>query len=62
MFSCGGNPVLVAALWRGYFGESRDIDDPMRMRLMALTVLHGYANFNVQLCIPDWRTRADSSH
>jgi hygromycin-B 7''-O-kinase len=60
MFSCGGDRALVAALLRGYFGEARPIGEPLRMRLMALAALHRYANFNVQLCIPDWRERSAS--
>jgi hygromycin-B 7''-O-kinase len=60
MFSCRGDARLIAALLRGYFGESRAMTEPRRMRLMALAVLHRYANFDVQLCIPGWRERTDS--
>jgi len=60
MFSCGGDPSLVGALFRGYFQEDRPIGLQTRMRLMALAALHRYANFDVQLCIPNWRERADS--
>jgi hygromycin-B 7''-O-kinase len=60
MFSCRGDSRLIAALLRGYFGENCAMTEPRRMRLMALAVLHRYANFDVQLCIPGWRERADS--
>lgn len=60
MFSCRGDHQLIAALFRGYFGEDRPIGRQTRMRLMALAALHRYANFDVQLCIPNWRARADS--
>jgi hypothetical protein len=60
MFSCGGDPLLVAALFRGYFGKEHPLGHEARMSLMALAVLHRYANFEVQLRIPNWRARADS--
>ena len=60
MFSCAGDPLLVTALLRGYFGEAQPMNRQTRMRFMALAVLHRYANFNVQLCIPAWRERAAS--
>jgi hygromycin-B 7''-O-kinase len=60
MFSCGGDPRLVAALFRGYFDEEHAISQPERMRLMTLAVLHRYAHFELQLRIPSWRERADS--
>jgi hygromycin-B 7''-O-kinase len=60
MFSCGGDPRLVAALFRGYFDEEHAISQPERMRLMALAALHRYANFELQLRIPSWRERANS--
>lgn len=60
MFSCAGEPLLVRALLRGYFGENRPLTRQTRMRFMALAALHRYANFDVQLCIPAWRERASS--
>jgi hygromycin-B 7''-O-kinase len=60
MFSCAGEPLLVTALLRGYFGKVHPMNRQTRMRLMALAALHRYANFNVQLCIPTWRERAAS--
>lgn len=60
MFSCGGDPLLITALLRGYFGEARPMTLQTRMRFMALAALHRYANFSVQLCIPNWPERADS--
>lgn len=60
MYSCQGDPSLIAALLRGYFGENRAMTESLRRRLMALAVLHRYADFDVQLCIPGWRERADS--
>jgi len=60
LFSCEGDPRLVRALFRGYFGEGYTLDDAARMRLMALAILHRYANLDVQLRIPDWRERAQS--
>lgn len=60
MFSCGGDPLLIAALFRGYFGKEQPMAHETRMRLMALAVLHRYAHFEVQLRIPHWRERADS--
>lgn len=60
MFTCRGEPALVAALFRGYFGENLAMTRQRRMRFMALAVLHRYANFNVQLCIPGWRERVAS--
>jgi hygromycin-B 7''-O-kinase len=60
MFSCRGEPLLVAALSRGYFGEAQPMNRQTRMRFMALAALHRYANFNVQLGIPNWRERASS--
>ena len=60
MFSCRGDASLLAALLRGYFGENRAMTQSVRMRFMVLAVLHRYANFDVQLCLPGWRERADS--
>jgi hypothetical protein len=60
MFSCRGDPLLITALLRGYFGEAHPMNLQTRMRFMALAALHRYANFDVQLCIPNWRERADS--
>lgn len=60
MFSCRGEPALVAALFRGYFGDAPAITYPKRMRFMALAALHRYAHFDVQLCIPRWRERVAS--
>ena len=60
MFSCHGDPPLITALFRGYVGEEHPMGPQARMRLMALAVLHRYANFDVQLRIPNWRERADS--
>jgi hygromycin-B 7''-O-kinase len=60
MFSCAGDPQLIGALFRGYFGGSYRITHHMRMRLMALALLHRYANFDVQLRIANWRDHVDS--
>ena len=60
LFSCEGDPRLVAALFRGYSGEAHAIDDAQRMRLLALAVLHRYASFDLQIRIPRWRDRARS--
>ena len=60
MFSCGGDARLVAALFRGYFGDDYSMTARTRLRLMALALLHRYANFDVQLRIQNWRTRVDS--
>ncbi len=59
-FSCAGEPLLVAALFRGYLGQAHRMNHQTRMRFMALAALHRYANFNVQICVPDWRERAAS--
>lgn len=60
MFSCEGDPRLVSALFRGYFGDYRPLEPAARRRLMALAALHRYANFDFQLRIPHWRDRATS--
>jgi hygromycin-B 7''-O-kinase len=60
MFSCAGDPELIGALFRGYFGSSYQITHPMRMRLMALATLHRYANLDVQLRIAHWREHVSS--
>lgn len=60
LFSCAGDPALVAALLRGYHGHARPIDHATRMRLLALAVLHRHANFDVQIRIPGWRDRVGS--
>jgi hygromycin-B 7''-O-kinase len=60
LFSCAGDPELIGALFRGYFGPSFQITHPMRMRLMALAVLHRYADLDVQLRIANWRDRVNS--
>jgi hygromycin-B 7''-O-kinase len=60
LFSCAGDAELVAALFRGYHGRERRIDRATRMRLLALAVLHRYANLDFQLRISGWRERARS--
>lgn len=60
MFTCSGDPLLVSALFRGYFGQAHLPDRSARMRLMALAALHRYANFDFQLRIPRWRERVAS--
>lgn len=57
LFSCEGDPRLVAALFRGY---GRVLDDALRHRLLALALLHRYASFDAQLRIRAWRDRASS--
>lgn len=60
MFTCEGDPRLVSALFRGYFGKDHPLEGSTRMRLMALAALHRYANFDFQLRIPRWRDRTAS--
>lgn len=60
LFSCEGDPVLVAALFRGYYGAERRINHAFRMQLLALALLHRFANFDDQIRIPHWRDRVSS--
>ena len=60
LFCCGGDPTLIAALFSGYAGRASYPTRDVRMRLMALAVLHRYANFDYQLRIPAWRERVCS--
>lgn len=60
LFCCAGHPTLVDALFRGYYGEGWTLDQEARVQLMALAVLHRYANFDMQIRIPGWRDRVDS--
>ncbi|MCB9879078.1 MAG: aminoglycoside phosphotransferase family protein [Planctomycetes bacterium] len=60
LFLCGGDAELVAALLRGYHGADLPMTQELRMRLMALAVMHRYANFELQVRIDRWWDRARS--
>lgn len=52
VFLCGGDPLLVHALFDGY---GRPLDPVLRRQLMLLQVLHRYSHFAAQLRLPGWR-------
>jgi hygromycin-B 7''-O-kinase len=60
MFSGSGDSRLIGALFRGYFGDGPPPGETTSKRLLALALLHRYANFDLQLRIPGWRDRVDS--
>jgi hypothetical protein len=59
-FLAAGDPVRLGALLaaRGYSPD--EVVPALRVRLMALLLLHRHSDLDVQLRIPGWRERAHS--
>ena len=60
LFLAGGDPTLVRALLRGYFGRDEPMSQTLRRTLMVLFVLHRYSSPDRQLRLPGWRARVTS--
>ena len=60
MFLVSGDKELFKALLNGYGYTHNEINDQLQKRLMVLQVLHRYSDFNAQLRIANWKSRADN--
>lgn len=60
LFLAGGDGALIKALLESYGYDYANEYPQLRQRLMLLTILHRYSNFDFQLRIENWKAKATS--
>jgi len=59
-FLCAGEPTAMRAFLAGVHGDLAWSEAGLRMSLLAILLLHRYADLDAQLCVPGWRERCSS--